>query len=61
LEPAVTLPKLKLGGDTESLAGVMPEAITVFVVLPPLLVKTTTLLKLPTVVGAKDTATVLDP
>ena len=55
------MPKLKLGGDVESLAGLMPEAITVFVVLPPLLVKTTTLLKLPTVVGAKDTATVLDP
>src|SRR5439155_1017958 len=61
LEPTATMPKLKLGGDVESLAGLMPEAITVFVVLPPLLVKTTTLLKLPTVVGAKDTATVLDP
>ena len=46
LVPIATMPKSKLGGDTTSWAGVRLEPVTVFVLLPPLLTKTTTLLKL---------------
>src|SRR2546425_842872 len=57
LEPTPTVPKLRLPGETPSWAGVTPEPVTVLVKLPPLLVKTTTLLKLPTLVGLKVTCT----
>src|SRR5882724_6391882 len=52
-----TVPKLRLTGETESWAAVTPEPVTVLVKLPPLLVKTTTLLKLPTLVGLNVTCT----
>src|SRR6266566_4969219 len=57
LEPTATVPKLRLAGETESWAGVTPEPVTLLVKLPPLLVNTTTLLKLPTLVGLKVTCT----
>src|SRR6266478_3192094 len=46
-----------LDGETESWAGVKPVPVTVLVLLPPLLVNTTTLLELRALVGAKLTAT----
>src|SRR6266700_3887937 len=61
LEPTATVPKLRLAGETPSWAGVAPEPATVLVELPALLVKTTTLLKLATVVGAKRTTTLVAP
>ena len=57
LEPTATVPKSRLAGNTASCAGVRPEPVTVLVLLPPLLVNTTTLLKLTALVGAKLTAT----
>src|SRR6266478_6303689 len=57
LEPTATVPKLRLPGETPSWAGVRPEPVTVLAELPPLLVKTTTLLKLPALVGLKATCT----
>src|SRR6266700_4436334 len=57
LEPTATVPKLRLPGETPSWAGVRPEPATVLAELPPLLVKTTTLLKLPALVGLKATCT----
>src|SRR6266404_3445292 len=57
LEPTATVPKLRLPGETPSWAGVRPEPVTVLAELPPLLVKTTTLLKLPALVGLKVTCT----
>src|SRR2546425_6702977 len=57
LEPTATVPKLRLPGATPSWAGVRPEPVTVLAELPPLLVKTTTLLKLPALVGLKATCT----
>src|SRR6266568_2603954 len=57
LEPTITVPKLRLAGETPSWAGVTPEPVTLFVELPPLLVKTATLLKLPALVGLKVTCT----
>src|SRR5467141_2463205 len=57
LEPTATVPKSRLAGSTASCAGVRPEPVTVLVLLPPLLVNTTTLLKLMALVGAKLTAT----
>ncbi len=61
LEPTATVPKLRLPGETPSWAGVAPEPLTVLVKLPALLVKTTTLLKLETLVGAKRTMTFVEP
>src|SRR5229473_4063185 len=57
LEPTATVPKLRLPGETPSWAGVRPEPVTVLAELPPLLVKTTTLLKLPALTGLKATCT----
>src|SRR6266567_6584713 len=57
LEPTATVPKLRLAGETPSCAGVRPLPVTVLAELPPLLVKTTTLLKLPALVGLKVTCT----
>src|SRR6266436_3756236 len=57
LEPTATVPKLRLPGETPSWAGVRPVPVTVLAELPPLLVKTTTLLKLPALVGLKATCT----
>src|SRR6266567_8583654 len=57
LEPTATVPKLRLAGETPSWAGVRPLPVTVLAELPPLLVKTTTLLKLPALVGLKATCT----
>src|SRR5467141_2390401 len=57
LEPTATVPKLRLPGETPSWAGVRPLPVTVLAELPPLLVKTTTLLKLPALVGLKATCT----
>src|SRR6266699_3295077 len=57
LEPTITVPKLRLAGETPSWAGVTPEPVTLLVKLPPLLVKTTTLLKLPALAGLKVTCT----
>src|SRR6266700_6312806 len=57
LEPNATVPKLRLPGETPSWAGVRPLPVTVLAELPPLLVKTTTLLKLPALAGLKATCT----
>src|SRR6266478_9676989 len=57
LEPTAIVPKLRLPGKTPSWAGVRPLPVTVLAELPPLLVKTTTLLKLPALVGLKATCT----
>src|SRR2546426_263045 len=57
LEPTAIVPKLRLPGETPSWAGVRPVPVTVLAELPPLLVKTTTLLKLPALVGLKATCT----
>src|SRR5216683_8076486 len=57
LEPTATVPKLRLPGETPSWAGVKPLPVTVLAELPPLLVKTTTLLKLPALAGLKATCT----
>src|SRR6266700_1278834 len=57
LEPTATVPKLRLPGETPSCAGVRPLPVPVLAELPPLLVKTTTLLKLPALVGLKATCT----
>src|SRR6266567_2166222 len=57
LEPTATVPKLRLAGETPSWAGVRPLPDTVLAELPPLLVKTTTLLKLPALAGLKATCT----
>src|SRR5437667_18890 len=57
LEPTATVPKLRLPGETPSWAGVAPEPLTALVELPALLVNTTTLLKLPALVGWKVTCT----
>src|SRR5260370_19583618 len=57
LEPTATVPKLRLPGKTPSWAGVRPLPVTVFAELPPLLVETTTLLKLPALAGLNATCT----
>src|SRR6266567_60331 len=57
LEPTATVPKSRLPGETPSWAGVRPLPVTVLAELPPLLVKTTTLLKLPALAGLKATCT----
>src|SRR5713101_3833320 len=57
LEPTATVPKSRPAGETPSWAGVKPLPVTVLTELPPLLVKTTTLLKLPAAVGPKATCT----
>ena len=57
LAPTATVPKLRLAGDTANCAGVKPTPVTVLVLLPPLLVNTTTLLKLAALAGAKLIAT----
>ena len=51
--PTATVPKLMRAGKTANLAGVNPTPTMLFVLLPPLLVNTTALLKLPEFVGAK--------
>src|SRR5262249_30628238 len=53
LVPTATGPKSKLDGETASWAGVSPAPVTRLVLLPPLLMKTTLLLKLPALVGLK--------
>src|SRR3989449_7647305 len=57
LEPTATGPKLRLSGGTPSWAGGRPVPVTVLAELPPLLVKTTTLLKLAALAGLKATCT----
>src|SRR5882724_7980558 len=57
LETTTTVPKSRPAGETPSWAGVKPLPVTVLVELPPLLVKTTTLLKLPALAGLKATCT----
>src|SRR5712691_5155867 len=57
LEPTAIVPKLRLPGETPSWAGVRPLPVTLLVELPPLLLKTTTLLKLPALAGLKATCT----
>src|SRR6266700_6749804 len=57
LEPTATVPKSRPAGETPSWAGVRPLPVTVLAELPPLLVKTTTLLKLPALAGLKATCT----
>src|SRR5216683_5811813 len=57
LAPTATVPKSRPAGETPSWAGVRPLPVTVLGELPPLLVKTTTLLKLPAAVGPKATCT----
>src|SRR6266702_4217192 len=57
LEPTAIVPKLRLPGETPSWAGVRPLPVTVLAELPPLLVKITTLLKLPALAGLKFTCT----
>src|SRR5207249_7208573 len=57
LEPTATVPKSKLDGATANSPGVKPLPVTALVLLPPLLVKATPLLKLPAVTGVKLTAT----
>src|SRR6266478_479148 len=57
LVPTPIVPKLSIEGETDSCAGVRPEPVTEFVLLPPLLVNTTTLLKLRAFAGAKLTET----
>src|SRR5580698_45070 len=53
------VPKFTLAGETASCAGGVPEPVTALVLLPPLLVKVTLLLKLPVLVGVKLTSTLL--
>src|SRR6266436_1403219 len=55
--PPSTVPKSRLAGSTASCAGLRPEPVTVLLLLPPLLVNTTTLLKLIALVGANVTTT----
>src|SRR5258708_2828367 len=57
LEPTATMPKSRLAGETTRFAGVNPEPLTPLVELPPLLVKSTELVKLEAVAGAKLTDT----
>src|SRR5712692_6767551 len=57
LAPTATMPKSSLGGATASWAGVRPAPVTLLLLLPPLLVKTTRLLKAAALVGLKLTAT----
>src|SRR5713226_1064709 len=57
LAPTATAPKSSPGGVTASWAGVRPVPVTLLLLLPPLLVKTTWLLKLAALVGLKLTAT----
>src|SRR3989449_807774 len=57
LEPTAITPKLRLSGGTPSWAGGRPVPVTVLAELPPLLVKTTTLLKLAALAGLKATCT----
>src|SRR5260370_11039658 len=61
LEPTAIVPNLTLPGKTSSWAGVRPLPVTVLAELPPLLVKTTTLLKLPALAGPKPTSTLPVP
>src|SRR5207244_671313 len=55
--PTATVPKLRLAGETANCAGAKPTPVTLLVLLPPLLVNTTTLLKLAALAGAKLIAT----
>src|SRR5439155_2767474 len=55
-----TVPKSRPGGTISSLAGVRPVPLTVLVLFPPLLTKTTTLLKVAALVGLKLTCTAPD-
>ena len=57
LAPTAMVPKLKLAGLMASWAGVTAVPVTLFELLPPLLVKVTMLLKLPADTGAKLIAT----
>src|SRR5579859_4459469 len=53
LAPTTRVPKFRLEGDTASCPGASAVPVTALVLLPPLLVMTTWLLKLPELVGAK--------
>src|SRR6266849_4140422 len=57
LAPTATVPKSSLVGVTASWAGVRPVPVTLLLLLPPLLVKTTWLLKVAALFGLKLTAT----
>src|SRR6266446_6268926 len=59
--PTRTKPKSRRPGETPSCAGVRPEPVTELVELPPLLVKTTRLLKVPASAGLKLTTTLVEP
>ena len=52
-----SVPKSRFAGTTTRWVGVRPTPKTVLVLLPPLLTKITTLLKLPALVGLKLTCT----
>src|SRR6516164_8199590 len=56
-EPTATSPKFSAAGETANCAGAMPEPVTALVLLPPLLVKNTALLKFPALAGLKATCT----
>ena len=55
--PTAIIPKLKLPGLIERFGGTKAAPVTGFVLLPPLLVKTTALLNTPATAGLKITAT----
>src|SRR5260370_6281126 len=57
LAPTATVPKSSLVGVTASWAGVRPVPVTLLLLLPPLLVNTTWVLKLDALGGLKLTAT----
>src|SRR2546426_409239 len=49
--PTATVPKSRLAGTTDNCPGVIAEPVTGLVLLPPLLIKTAVLLKLPPLAG----------
>src|SRR5205085_799495 len=57
LDPKATVPKFTADGKTASCAGVNPVPVIELVLLPPLLIKTTALLKFAALAGLKLTVT----
>src|SRR5262249_15931013 len=55
LAPTATAPKLMLVGKTPICGAVKPTPVTPFVLFPPEVLNTTTLLKLPELTGETDT------
>src|SRR5690349_7923798 len=58
LAPTATTPKSSSGGEIPSCGAVIPDPVTVLVLLPPLETKATALLKFPGLVGLNATDTV---